>query len=157
MVKNDFLSTVSCLPRRLALASFPHSPIRYAYQQIGEINWLWKCCQIPICHLSGQSCPCWAPPSFTGHTWLISFHFLLKFCRTLRIWEAGHFFGKRKTSTLIRYIPVSYLLFRYVQSHLHHKREAWGQNHSHIPQDKDMITDVSTFWVVLFGFWPSSH
>lgn len=59
-------------------------------------------------------------------------------------WEEGHFFGNRKPSTLIRCIPVSYLLIRdLLQSHLHHKREARGQNYFHVPQGKAMVSLLS--------------
>lgn len=73
-------------------------------------------------------------------------------------WEVGHLFGNRMASTLIKYIPVSCFLFRdLLQSHLHRKREAWGQNYSHVPQVKPWSLIVSTFRVVFFGFRPPSH
>ena len=91
-----------------------------------------------------------------GYIWPNSSHFLLKFCRTLKISGGRACLWERK-ATRIDQIHSSSLLVRYAPSHLHHKRKTWGQNCSHTPQGKDMMTDVSVFWVVLFGSRPLSH
>lgn len=85
-------------------------------QQIGEMNWLWKCCQTLVCRLSGQSSPCWACPSFI---WLHLTQFFLLPSQVLQNPEdfRRQSISLRMESIHIDQIHSSYLLLRCVHSH----------------------------------------